>query len=134
MKKFLNIFFVVLGVIFFFILIALAYFWFADPFGIRKYVESRPAPDITIVEVNQTADELSTTSAESVPSSGNKLTPGQANALELVGIDADAIPSEFSPSEEACFVRLFGQARVDEIVAGATPTVNEVLTGQGCLE
>ncbi len=57
------------------------------------------------------------------------MTEAQAQALDSVGISASAISEE----QEACFVRVLGQTRVDEVKAGAIPTAAEFFSARGCL-
>jgi len=91
------------------------------------------------MEVKDNSDSapssLNTTNAEAtttVTTEGG-LTQGQKNALQLIGIDPTVLPKQLTPEMEKCFVNEFGQARVDEIKAGDTPTPLEVLTGKNCL-
>ncbi len=140
MKIFFTIFFVSLGVIFFCILLALVYFWIADPYNIKPFIFQSPSSDTEKKEANGDTNltPISTaTSADTgigaTASAGGGLTEGQKNALELVGINPNILPSKLTPEQEKCFVDKFGQARVDEIKAGAIPTAMEVLTGRSCL-
>lgn len=133
MKKFFTIIFVSLGVIFSCLLLALAYFWIADPYNIKPFIYQSNTIGEDNKEINNT--ESSSSSASTDPSSGvpGGLTEGQQNALEMVGINPDILPSSLTPEQEQCFVQKFGQARVDEIKAGAVPTAMEVLSGKSCL-
>ena len=97
MKKFLNIFFVVLGIIFFIQICVLSYIWFADPFNIRPMIEMLTAP---------TPNALDTTGA--TPSSGTidknpALSPTQESALESIGINPANLPTTITPEMESCF-------------------------------
>ena len=138
MKKFFTIFFVSLGVIFFCILLALAYFWIADPYNIKPFIfqtNSNGVEKNEVLENNETSSTSAGTGAMIDASSNAEggLTEGQKNALELVGIDPAVLPKKLTPAQEQCFVQKFGQARVDEIKAGSVPTAMEVLTGKNCL-
>gem|GEM_PF-2118742 len=41
--------------------------------------------------------------------------------------------TSISPDQEACFVEVLGQARVDEIKAGDSPTATEFFEARGCI-
>jgi hypothetical protein len=138
MKKFLTIFFVSLGVIFFIILLALAYLWFADPFEIRPLIEryqsvstvdkdsvSKASSDQAVVNNSETEDVPA--KAQNSPLSSN-----QAEALSAVGIDESLVTS-FSQEEIECFTRILGAERVEEIKKGAVPSPGEFFAAKECL-
>lgn len=126
MKKFLNIFFVVLGVIFFVLIIAGAVMYFADPFGLREAFG--PA-------VMQQANSSGTdTNAASAGDKNPALSATQEKALETFGIDPAAVPTSITPEQEACFVSILGEARVAEIKAGGIPTPAEYYRAKGCVQ
>jgi hypothetical protein len=130
-KKLLTYFFVTLGVIFFFILIGLAYLWFADPFGIRPVIDAFTKPQVE----TQTETTTLPKGASGVDTSLDKnpaLTSEQEQALESIGIDPASIPSTISPEMEACFVAILGEARVEAIKDGATPTPIEAIKTKEC--
>jgi hypothetical protein len=139
MKKFFTIFFVTLGVIFFCIILALAYFWIADPYNIKPFINQTPKENIEkLDEVKPAVDSPATSTNLNMPTTADAgseggLTEGQKNALQLVGIDPAVLPERLTPEQEQCFVGEFGQTRVNEIKAGAAPTPLEVLTGKHCL-
>lgn len=135
MKRFLNIFFVSLGVIFFIIILTLAYLWVADPFEIKPLIERYQTPSVSV-----------SSEAESVPARGGEsavvtdvtdrnpnLTPAQEDALNLVGIDPGVLPEEITPKQMSCFTEVLGEARVNEIKAGAAPTPVELFKARECL-
>lgn len=123
MKKALNIFFVVLGVIFLILILAGLLFYTVPSFG------SSPA-GTTITRV--------VTGGES---SGGKenidqnpmLNAEQEAALQSFGIDPANLPKEITPEQEACFVSKLGQQRVDEIKGGAAPTASDFFKARGCI-
>lgn len=149
MKKFLTIFFVSLGVIFFCIILALAYLWIVDPYNIKPFIYASPSSKFEDKETYKTESTGTPGNIEPINgidtsggviesgngSNGNNegLTEGQKNALELVGINPAVLPSQLTLKQEQCFVAKFGQARVDEIKDGAIPSALEVLTGKDCL-
>jgi len=74
--------------------------------------------------------------AKSIQSAVDKnplLSNTQERALEAAGIDVGALPSEISPSVEACFVEALGQDKVDSVKAGATPSPLDILRAKSCL-
>ena len=144
MKKFLTIFFVSLGVVFFFIILVLAYLWIADPYNIKPFIYNtnmtKVENEVGVVNNDSPASPIAITSATSTEvitavtaNTKGGITEGQKNALQLVGIDPAVLPKNLTPEQEQCFVSEFGQARVNAIKAGALPTPMEVLTGKNCL-
>lgn len=131
--KFIFRFFVVLGVIFFCLLVALGYFIVADPYNLRPLFSSvyesskmNDESDASVPSNKQTTDGESSGNAQNV-------SDGQAQALEAMGMDASSVPTQFTPEQIECFVGVLGQARVDAIVAGATPTPTEFFQGKECI-
>lgn len=54
--------------------------------------------------------------------------------LESVGVDTADIPTQVTPTQEQCSVEALGQARVDAIKAGATPSLTDYLKAKHCYE
>jgi hypothetical protein len=126
MKSFFTIFFVVLGVIFLLLIIAVTIFLIIDPFGLRQAFVSQSGAG---------GYETSTLSGGDVAEDRNPaLSPAQEQALKSFGIDPAQIPSEITPEQEACFVARLGAARVEEIKAGAMPTAAEFFKARDCIE
>lgn len=132
MKKALNIFFVVLGVVFLCILIALG--------GIFLYIFGQGDATTTMQETMNTVtggeestDEPANQAASAPADSNSMLNASQEAALETFGIDPASLPSTISHEQEACFIEAIGAARVEEIKAGDTPTATEIFKGRGCL-
>ena len=117
MKKFLNIFFVVLGVIFFVIILIGVYFYIADPLNLK--------PIIFGSEVSEPAGD----DIDKHP----LLNESQEKTLEAFGIDPANIPSEITPEQEACFEEKLGEDRVAEIKAGDSPTATEYFKARDCI-
>jgi hypothetical protein len=125
MKKALNRFFVVLGVIFFIILLVIAgLFIFNSGSG-----ETDTSASFQGAVNVMTGGEVSGDGIDSNPA----LNESQKTALETFGIDPASLPTSISPEQEACFIELIGVGRVEEIKAGDTPTVTEIFRGRGCL-
>lgn len=62
------------------------------------------------------------------------LTTQQENILKSIGVDSKDIPTEITPAQEKCAVELLGVQRVNEIKAGSTPTLTEILNIKSCLD
>jgi hypothetical protein len=120
MKKFLNIFFVALGVIFFILILVGMYLFIVDPLNLKPLLFDAKS------EVTETAGDNS----DKHPA----LNEQQEAALETFGIDPATIPSQISPDQEACFVEKLGAERVSEIKAGAAPTATDFFTARNCLQ
>jgi len=61
------------------------------------------------------------------------LNVSQEQALQNFGIDPKNLPTSLTPSQEECFIEKLGQSRINEIMAGGTPTAFEILNTAGCL-
>lgn len=111
-----------LGVIFFILLIVLAYVIIADPFNLRPLYTllTAPAP-------------ITATSTPSIKTTNPLLTPAQEQALQKIGVDPAKLPTTITPQMEACFVSSLGQKRVDEIKKGASPTPADYFAARSCL-
>ncbi|MBD3207830.1 MAG: hypothetical protein GF370_00020 [Candidatus Nealsonbacteria bacterium] len=151
MNKTLNNFFVVLGIIFLLMIMAIAYFIIIDPLGLRTLLSNKEVnPSIsTTTSDSETADDTvpvkststSTTSSPSVPNQsveeqgGHPLLDEEQEAmLETLGIDVEDLPSEITPEMEACFIEKLGEQRVNEIIEGATPTPLDFFRAKSCLD
>ncbi|MCA9359527.1 hypothetical protein H6781_01660 [Candidatus Nomurabacteria bacterium] len=129
MKKFLNIFFVTLGVIFFGIILLAIYFYIADPLNLKPIIFAdkvirEVTEDTVLSEVGEASEEVDKNPA---------LSDGQEKLLETVGIDPALVPSQISAEQESCFVEVLGAGRVQEIKDGDTPTVTEFFKAKECL-
>ncbi|OGH91431.1 MAG: hypothetical protein A2534_01680 [Candidatus Magasanikbacteria bacterium RIFOXYD2_FULL_39_9] len=122
MKKFLQIFFTTLGVIFFLLILGGVYFYVADPYGIKPIIKSfyqQPEP---------------TTKQTSSPTDKNPLlSPTQEQALEKIGIDPAALPTNITPAMTTCFYEKLGTKRANEIKNGFQPTAADYFTARACL-
>ena len=122
MKKFLQIFFTTLGVIFFLLILGGVYFYVADPYVIKPIIKSfyqQPEP---------------TTKQTSSPTDKNPLlSPTQEQALEKIGIDPAALPTNITPAMTTCFYEKLGTKRANEIKNGFQPTAADYFTARACL-
>lgn len=126
MKKLFTYFFVTLGVIFFILLCATAYVWFADPFGIRPLVE--------MITEGRADNGVQKTVSGSEVDKNPALSPEQEKALETIGIDPAKLPTTLTPEMEVCFTEKLGAARVLEIKGGSEPSPAEVFSARSCYE
>jgi hypothetical protein len=141
MLKIILWFFAGLGVIFFGLLVALTVFIVTDPYNLRPLVMqllgsqaeiTNFAPEdsgAAVESMNEAEVPVNTPSEATVSPGSVPVTDAQAEALESVGLS----PSAISADQEACFVRVLGQARVDAIKAGDIPTVTEFMQAKDCL-
>jgi hypothetical protein len=60
------------------------------------------------------------------------LSPDQEKTLQTFGIDPATVPTSISPVQEQCAVSAIGQSRVDQIKAGATPSITDYLKAKDC--
>jgi hypothetical protein len=128
-RKILSAFFYTLGVVFFILLCAGAYLWFADPFGVRPIVDALTgnAKDITTEVVGGIEEKA-------MEDKHPNLNATQERALEVVGIDPAKVPTTITPEQEACFTEKLGAERVEEIKAGASPGTAEIFKARACVE
>ncbi|OGG61311.1 hypothetical protein A3C87_01090 [Candidatus Kaiserbacteria bacterium RIFCSPHIGHO2_02_FULL_49_34] len=117
MKKFFTIFFVVLGVIFFTLILAAVVFFIVDPFGLKPMLFGGDA----------TSESATTKDANPL------LTESQEKTLQTFGIDPANVPSTITPEQEACFVEKLGEERVAEIKGGDSPTAAEYFKAKDCI-
>lgn len=121
MKKFLNTFFVTLGVIFFILILIGIYLFVTDPLNLKPLLMSGEEMIETTNTTSGTVDK------------NPALSNSQEQALESFGIDPASVPSSITLEQEACFIEKLGQQRVDEIIAGDTPSLLEIARAKDCL-
>ncbi len=127
MKKFFTIFFVTLGVLFFVLLLVLAYLFVFDPLNLKPLFMSSPDSASTATTAAVEGETTATTTT-----AGSQLSPAQEAALKSVGIASDAVPT-FTEVQLQCFEGVLGKARVDEIKAGAIPSATEFYKAKVCM-
>lgn len=98
-----------------------AYFFITDPYNLKPLFFGSDTPAVT-----KTSDG---TAVDKNPA----LSDSQEDALEKVGIDPAAVPSSITPEQESCFRDKLGDARVDEIIAGDSPTPVDIFKAGGCI-
>jgi len=123
-----HLFFTVLGVIFFCLMLAGAYFYITDPYNITPLI-------FGVMNAPSEVGEEGAVTDEAPREAGNHplLTDTQERTLETLGIDSSDVPSEFTPQQEACLSEMFGSARVEEVKNGAIPTAAEFFQARECL-
>jgi hypothetical protein len=128
-KRIIQSFFLTLGVIFFVLLLGLAYLWFADPFELKPLYYALTAPKSTNA-TSTPSDDLTST-----PKAGNNplLTPTQEKTLQMIGVDPSTLPTTITPQMETCFTQTLGQARMLEIKQGSAPTITDFMQAKSCL-
>lgn len=114
----------------------LGYFIVADPYNIRPLISSMYQN--SNIEKEQTTssvqgDVQKGTTKEESEVTNSTVSTIQAQALESIGMDASNVPAKFTPEQTNCFVSILGQARVEEIKAGDTPTAAEFFKAKACL-
>jgi len=135
MKKFFEIFFIILGVIFFVLIISGIYLYVADPFEIKPVIKSLTNSGEGKQESTDSAaiDSIKKTQENVVVDKNPMLTPTQEAALEKVGIDPANVPTTITPEMEECFLEKLGEKRVIEIKGGSEPTMTDLFQARSCL-
>jgi hypothetical protein len=127
MKTFLKIikgFFIFLGVIFFIILLFVAYLWFFDPLNIKPILFSDNTKQESIIDNNN----ISNSDAHPL------LDDAQEKMVESLGINPSSLPTEITPAMEACFIDKLGAKRVSEIVNGDPISMTDSIKASSCLK
>jgi hypothetical protein len=62
------------------------------------------------------------------------LTTQQENLLKSIGVEPEDIPTQITPGQEQCAVETLGQEKVNEIKAGSTPSITDILKLKTCLD
>jgi hypothetical protein len=139
MKKFFEIFFITLGVIFFLLILAGVYFWVADPFGLKPVIKMFTASSnqSSMIEGGKNIFPKTLNPDLNVATTSDSKKPilnsQQESALKAIGIDPAKLPSSITPAQEKCFIDALGTQRVNEIKAGAAPTPFDLFKAKGCL-
>lgn len=129
MQTLISWFFYILGVIFFILILGGVYFYVADPFGLRKMVPLfMQQPQAETSEAGEKEEAVPTKAADKNPA----LSASQEAALENVGINPAAVPSSVTDAQKTCMINAVGEARANEIKAGAMPTMTEIVKAKSC--
>lgn len=134
MKNAIAWFFYLLGVIFFLLILAGVYIYVADPFGLNALLTVPAMPTIEEKVAPREKFTPDTSTVQDVPADKHPaLTPTQERVLETVGIDPSTLPASVTDTQKQCLINAVGEARANEIKAGALPTVSELVRAQACL-
>ena len=117
LKIILIILLVIVILITLLIISVFAWFWFADPFGLRTAIFN--PPEIEEAEIIENYDHP-------------LLSEDQEQMLENIGINPQVVPTEITPEMEDCARGALGDERVDAIIQGATPNTMDLLKAQSC--
>lgn len=96
-----------------------AYLYLADPFGLKALLQPSTGSVLN--------SELS---GQTVPLP--ELSPAQIEAAQKLNIDVTKLPATIPVEYEQCAVSALGQARVDEIKAGAVPNAVDLFKAKAC--
>jgi hypothetical protein len=61
------------------------------------------------------------------------LNESQEETLEKLNIDVQYIPERITPVMQECFLKTLGQERVDEIIAGDSPSPVDLFKAKECI-
>jgi len=67
------------------------------------------------------------------PTNHPLLSETQEETLANFGVDASKLPTEITPAMQDCATSKLGEARVQELIDGATPGPMDILRAQECL-
>ena len=136
--KILNYFFVVLGVLFFILILIGVYLFTVDPFGIKPLLGNlgiSPSSAVDMIVGKKTEPVTSTAPATSRTTTKNPLiTPEQEKTLKSMGIDTAKLPTSITPALEDCFTQKLGAQRANEIKSGSAITPMDFLKASVCVK
>ena len=107
-----------LGVVFLIIILLIVTFIIVKPYGIDT---------IKIISVFLSKNPVSNYDHP-------YLTTQQESILESIGIDTKRVPTTVTPELQKCAASILGQTRVNEIMSGGTPTIDEMLKIKSCFQ
>lgn len=143
--KVLNVFFVVLGVLFLLLILSAAYLFVFDPFDLKPLFRSLgpqagteeriPAPQDEAPSAPPSERVAPAPAPSPLPAADRHplLNAEQEQLLRTFGIDPAKLPKEMTPELEACFAEKLGAPRVEEISKGSQLTAFDVFGGRSCL-
>lgn len=122
--KFLNIFFVTLGIVFFVLILGGCYMYFADPFGVFSWGVS----PVSLMNMMTGKANVKIDNVDKNP----LLTEQQEAQLEAIGVNPATLPSQITPAMKTCFIEKLGQERAGQIIGGSSPTPMDFFNAQSC--
>lgn len=133
--KILNRFFVVLGIIFFIIILGMAYLFVADPFNLKPLFSSFNITPSTVIDVAGLINNTqNTTSPTSDTKTNSLISAQQEQILKAIGVNPDTLPTEITPALEKCLLEKVGAQRAEEIAKGADITTMDFLKASACFK
>lgn len=136
--KILNYFFVFLGVIFFIILIGLAYIFFADPFGVRPFLDSvgvTPGEAINFMKDGGPSFMGGGMIGGDFGGPGGMMMGGDFDGMMGEGgFDSSNIPPQITQEVEDCFLEKLGAERIKEIAESGAPSPLDILKAGSCFK
>lgn len=96
----------------------------------KTEVQKSPA-NVVENNIENNSPAVQNTNTNNVPVSTLPITQDQRESLESFGIDPDSVV--ITPEMTECFLEKLGPERVEEIKAGATPGVLEMIKASSCL-
>jgi hypothetical protein len=135
MKKFLNVFFVTLGVIFFIILLFISYLFIFDPLNLKPLIFGTTTTTTATTATNKT-ETAKSSDQNQINSNGSvsfSFSDAQKKTLQSFGIDPASLPTTITVTQQTCLEGKFGTARFAEIKAGASPNAIEFYNAKSCL-
>jgi len=131
MKKFLNVFFVTLGVIFSIIILFVIYLFIFDPLNLKPLIFGSNTTTNTVkTEAAKSSEQNQNNSSENVSFS---FSDAQKKTLQSFGIDPTTLPTTITATQQTCLEGKLGTARFAEIKAGASPNAIEFYNAKSCL-
>ncbi len=125
MVRFIKGFFMILGAIFFVLLIVV---------GVSAYRSGwSPAALLSIPGVAVPQGAGAATGAAPAADAHPYLSASQETTLRAVGINPATLPASLTDTQRTCLLAAVGEARAKEILAGSAPTVTELFKAKGCL-
>ena len=115
------------------VMIFAGYVLYKNPFNVRALILYKLG--LKEIEMPVSPNTAPGTTQPTVPPVGGSNVPvtgAQKEALENLGIDAEALPP-ITPEMEACFREKLGDERVGEIMAGDTPGAMDMFKAGSCL-
>ncbi len=131
--KFLNVFFVSLGVVFFLLIIAGTTVYVSFTKSGAPLLNSIDAVGVSIEE-NTKAAATNPSRVSSTTDSHPLLSEGQEKALKTFGIDPATLPTSISPAQEQCFIEKLGAEKVVAIKNGAAPSAADLFMARDCVQ
>ncbi len=125
----------VLGIIFFILLIALAIFYIVDPYNLKPLFFGSQSQAM-ISEAKPVIERSAGPESQSIETKEQQkfLTKEQKDAIDRAHINTNILPKEITPELLICFEDRLGTERVKEIQSGSVPSPLELLNARSCVD